>query len=332
MIISRTPFRISFFGGGTDYPVWYENYGGGAVLSVTMNKYCYISCRHLPPFFDHKSKIVWSKIELVKKVEDIEHPAVKEVLRHMKMHKQGMEIHYNADLPARSGLGSSSAFTVGLLHALYALQGTMAGKRQLALEAIHVEQKRIKESVGSQDQVAAAFGGLNKITFGGPNRIMVQPITISFGRINELQSHCLLFFTGLSRNAAEIAAVQIKNTPNKKTELVKMHAMVDQAIDILSGGHDLREFGLLLHESWMLKRGLSDLITNAHIDRAYGAARRAGAVGGKLLGAGGGGFILIFTDPKKHSAVRNAMKGLLEIPFQFEHLGSQIIYHGLHES
>lgn len=332
MIISRTPFRISFFGGGTDYPAWYENYGGGEVLSVTINKYCYLSCRRLPPFFEHQSKVVWSKIELVKNVDEIEHPAVKEVLKHLNLHEQGMEIHYNADLPARSGLGSSSAFTVGLLNALYALDGKMAGKRKLALEAIHVEQKRIGESVGSQDQVAAAFGGLNKITFGGPSHVAVQPVIISTERMRELEQHCLLFFTGLSRDAAGIAAVQIKNTPNKQMELIKMRAMVGQAIDILSNGRDLRDFGALLHEGWQLKRGLTSVITNDHIDASYAKARKAGAIGGKLLGAGGGGFILVFADPHKHAEIRKAMTGLLEIPFRFEHLGSQIIYHGYQEA
>mgnify|MGYP003394204716 CR=1 FL=1 len=331
MIISRTPLRISFFGGGTDYPAWYENYGGGAVLSATINKYCYISCRYLPPFFDHKSKIVWSKIELVKNVDEIEHPAVKEVLKHLGMHEQGMEIHYNADLPARSGLGSSSAFTVGLLNALYALTGKTRDKQQLALEALYVEQKRIGESVGSQDQVAAAFGGLNKILFGGPEHVAVEPITVSMERMRELERYCMLFFTGLSRNAAEIAAVQIKNTPNKQVELMKMHAMVGQAADIVTGGHDLREFGSLLHESWQLKRGLTSVISNDHIDASYAKARHAGALGGKLLGAGGGGFILVFADPEKHVEIRKAMAGLLEIPFRFDHSGSQIVYRGYHE-
>lgn len=332
MIISRTPFRISFFGGGTDYPAWYEHYGYGAVLSVTINKYCYLSCRHLPPFFEHHSKIVWSKIELVKNVEEIEHPAVKEVLKHLGMHERGMEIHYNADLPARSGIGSSSAFTVGLLNALYALNGTIAGKRQLALEAIHVEQKRIGESVGSQDQVAAAFGGLNKITFGGSDHIVVEPVIVSVDRVRDLERHCMLFFTGLSRDAEGIAAVQIKNTPHKQDELVKMRAMVGQAIEILGESRDLRDFGALLHESWQLKRGLTDVITNSHIDGIYAKARKAGALGGKLLGAGGGGFVLVFASPEKHAFIRNAMVGILEIPFHFDHLGSHIVYRGYQEA
>ncbi len=332
MIISRTPFRISFFGGGTDYPAWYKNYGAGAVLSVTIDKYCYLSCRRLPPFFDHKSKITWSKIELVKNVDEIEHPAVKEVLKHLGMHEDGMEIHYNADLPARSGLGSSSAFTVGLLNALYTLNGTVPDKRRLALEALHVEQECIGESVGSQDQVAAAFGGLNVITFGGPDHIAVVPLAVTEARARELEGHCMLFFTGLSRNAAEIAAVQIKNTPNKQVELMKMHAMVGQATDIVTGRHDLREFGSLLHESWQLKRGLTNVISNDHIDASYAKARHAGALGGKLLGAGGGGFILVFAESAKHAEIRKAMTGLLEIPFRFERSGSQIVYRGYHEA
>jgi len=332
MIISRTPFRISFFGGGTDYPAWYKNYGGGEVLSATINKYCYLSCRVLPPFFDHRNKIVWSKIELVKNVDDIEHPSVKAILKHLKMENKGVEVYYNADLPARSGLGSSSAFTVGLLNALYALDGKMMGKRALALEAIDIEQRQIGESVGSQDQVAAAFGGLNKISFGGAEHISVQPITISAERLRELESHCMLFFTGLSRNAAEIASVQIKNIPHKQAELTKMRSMVGQAIDILTSHRDLRDFGALLHEGWQLKRGLTSVISNDHIDTAYANARKAGAIGGKLLGAGGGGFILVFAEPAKHSEIRKTMGDLLEIPFAFDHLGSQIIYHGFHEA
>lgn len=331
VIISRTPFRISFFGGGTDYPVWYEK-NGGAVLSTTINKYCYISCRNLPPFFEHKSRIVWSKIESVKDVDEIQHPTAREILKHLEMVDQGIEIHHDADLPARSGLGSSSAFTVGLLHALYALKGKMIAKRQLALEAIHVEQNRVKENVGSQDQVAAAFGGFNKIEFGGPNHITVSPVTILPERLAELEKHFLLFFTGLSRNASDIASEQIKNTPQKEAELKKMHGMVQQAIDILNDGRDVREFGQLLHEAWQLKRGLSHVITNNTVDQAYDTARRAGAIGGKLLGAGGGGFMLVFAEPEKHPQIKKAMTNYLEVPIRFDHLGSQIVYHSYQEA
>ena len=327
MIISRTPFRISFFGGGTDYPAWYATNGGGAVLSTTIDKYCYVSCRYFPPFFDHKSRIVWSKIETVHDLDEIEHPAVRGILKHLKV-DEGIEISHNADLPARSGLGSSSSFVVGLLSALYALKGQMFTKRQLALDAIRMEQEILKENVGSQDQTAAAFGGFNKIKFGGPETIQVQPITVSATVREALQSHLMLFFTGFSRTASEIAAEQIMNAHAKEKELKAMHGMVDEAIKILNNGEsDLRDFGKLLHESWTLKRGLSSKITNGNIDEIYEAARAGGALGGKLLGAGGGGFMLIFAEPAAQPIIREKLKKLLCVPFQFESLGNQIIYY-----
>ena len=325
MIISRTPFRVSFFGGGTDYPGWFKD-NKGAVLATSINKYCYITCRYLPPFFEHKSRIIYSKMEHVQKsIDEIDHPSVREVLRFMNVH-EGIEIHYDGDLPARTGLGSSSAFTVGLLNALYALKGTMVTKERLAKEAIHIEQDMIKEHVGCQDQALAAHGGFNFIEFGGDNHLGVRQVTISADTLGALESHLMLFFTGFSRTASKIAKHQIKNIPNKQTELRRMYAMTVEAVESLNSG-DLLHFGRLLEESWQLKRSLSDKISTSHIDELYQTARSAGAVSGKILGAGGGGFILFFVEPHKQKQVREKLKNLLEVPFKFENLGTQIIFY-----
>lgn len=329
MIISRTPFRISFFGGGTDYPIWYKEFGG-AVLATTINKYCYITCRYLPPFFRYKSRIVYSYSEEVNSVSEIRHPSARECLRYMKITK-GVEIHHDGDLPARTGLGSSSSFTVGLLNTLYALKGIMPTKRQLALDAIHLEQNVMKENVGSQDQVLAAFGGFNYIDFGGRDHIQARPITLNSKRLESLQNHLMLFFTGFSRNASEIAQEQIAGIPQKKKELGAIRQMVDRAVDILNSKKGLSEFGRLLHESWMIKRSLSGRISNHHIDTIYEAARRAGALGGKLLGAGGGGFMLIFARPEVQPKIKEKLKGLLLVPFRFETLGSQIVFYNRYD-
>jgi len=325
VIISRTPFRVSFFGGGTDYPVWY-NGNGGAVLATTIDKYCYLTCRFLPPFFDFQSRIVWSQVEHVTENSQIKHPAVRETLSFLGI-DDGVEIHHVGDLPARTGLGSSSTFVVGLLHALYALRGTMPSKRQLALEAIHIERDRLGESVGSQDQVAAANGGLNRIDFGGGIEFRVSPIILAQERLDMLQDHLMLFFTGFSRDASEIAEEQIKATSQKSRELSTMYQMVDEATNILAGKSDLCEFGRLLHETWQLKRSLTDRISTPEIDSIYDAARAAGAIGGKLLGAGGGGFMLFFVRPERHHDVQAALGKLLHVPFRFESSGSQIIFY-----
>ncbi len=325
MIISRTPFRISFFGGGTDYPVWYRE-NSGAVLGTTIDKYCYITCRYLPPFFEHKHRIVYSQAELVQDIDEIRHPSARETLRFIGI-TEGMEIHHDGDLPARTGLGSSSAFTVGFLHALYALKGITPSKMQLAKEAIHIEQNMIKENVGSQDQVLAAFGSLNRVDFNGEHHIEVQPLAIKPQRLESLQNHLMLFFTGFSRTASDIAEEQIKQTPNKQQELSKMHSMVDEAINILKGDNDLLDFGKLIHESWQLKRSLTDRISTPYIDYVYDTAIRAGATGGKLLGAGGAGFILFFARPELQPKIREALSGLLHVPFRFENSGSQIIFY-----
>ena len=324
MIISRTPFRMSFFGGGTDYPGWYQE-NKGAVLATTIDKYCYITCRYLPPFFEHKSRIIYSKMEHINRVADIDHPAVREVLRFLKI-RQGIEIHHDGDLPARTGLGSSSSFTVGLLNGLYALKGVMPTKERLAREAIYIEQEMCKENVGVQDQTLAAYGGFNYIEFGGANHLRVRQVTVGSEKLKELQKHFMLYFTGFSRMASTIAAHQVKNIPKKKKELKRMCEMTTEALHVLNAG-DIPAFGELLHEGWMLKRGLSDKITTPYIDEIYTTARQAGATGGKLLGAGGGGFVLLFVPPEKQKEVKKKLKKYLLIPFKFENLGSQIIFY-----
>ena len=326
MIISRTPFRISFFGGGTDYPAFYEE-NGGAVLSTSINKYCYVICRYLPPFFDYKYDIRYRKREETQTISEIQHPSVRECLNFLNF-DHGVEIQHNADLPAMSGLGSSSSFTVGLLNALYALKGKMITKRQLALDAIHVEQDMIKENVGSQDQTIAAFGGLNRIEFGGSRKIWVHPITLEQSKRDFLQSHFMLFFTGFPRNASEIAAEQIRKTPENIKELKAMLEMVDEAINVLNGRQEeYTNFGKLLHESWLIKRNLTPRITNQFIDEIYEAAIEAGVLGGKLLGAGGGGFMLLFAKPEIQHKVKGKLSKLLYVPFSFHDLGSQIVYY-----
>lgn len=325
MVISKTPFRISFFGGGTDYPVWYQQ-NSGAVLSTTIDKYCYITVRRLPPFFEYKHRIIYSLLESVKSTDEIRHPVVKALLKIFKI-RHGVEVHYDADLPARSGLGSSSAFTVGLLNSLHALKGNVITKTQLAKQAIHVERDVLAENVGSQDQVAVAYGGFNKIFFHNDHSFRVEPITLKKDRMFQLQDHLMLVFTGFSRYASDIAAEQIKNIPDRNKELVLMRGMVEEAIKILSSGCDILEFGKLLHKSWQLKKKLSCKISNSSVDALYFSALNAGAVGGKLLGAGGGGFMLLFVPPHKRQKVRKSLKDLLEIKFSFENSGSQIIYY-----
>jgi len=330
MIITRTPFRISFFGGGTDYPIWYKK-NGGAVLATTINRYCHITCRYLPPFFKYKYRIVYSVVEQVNKISDIKHPSIKACLNYMKIDR-GIVLHYDGDLPAKSGLGSSSSFTVGLLNALYALKGEMPTKRQLALDAIHLEQEIMKENVGSQDQALAAFGGFNLITFGGQDHVQVQPVTLSLERLGSLQNHLLLIFTGFSRIASEIAKEQIKKIPYKKRELKEMHQMVNQALNVLNSKADLTEFGKLLHENWLLKRSLSGSVSFPEIDEIYSTARRAGALGGKLLGAGGGGFMLLFAKPEFQKKIIKKLKRFLYVPFRFEYLGSQVIFYSYYDT
>lgn len=324
MIISRTPFRVSFFGGGTDYPDWFKDHRG-AVLGTTIDKYCYLTCRYLPPFFDHKSRIIYSKMEHVQGIDDIDHPSVREVMRFLNI-QDGIEIHHDGDLPARTGLGSSSSFTVGLLNALYALKGQMTTKEQLTNQAIDIEQNWCKENVGCQDQVLAAHGGLNFIEFGGPDHLRVQKVIIPHALKIQLQDHLMMFFTGFSRTASEIAVHQIQNIPYKEKELTQIADMAFEGLELFKN-NDLLSFGRLLDDAWRLKRGLSEKITTSLIDDIYQGARQAGALGGKLLGAGGGGFVLIFARPEDQKKIRERLKNLLEIPFKFETLGSQIIFY-----
>jgi D-glycero-alpha-D-manno-heptose-7-phosphate kinase len=329
MIISRTPFRISFFGGGTDYPIWYEKHGG-SVLCMTIDKYCYISCRALPPFFEHKYRVVYSKIELCQTFEEVRHPAVRETLRFLKIDK-GMEIHHDGDLPARSGMGSSSSFTVGLLHSLYAWTGKMVGKMQLARESIHIEQNLIRETVGSQDQVAAAFGGLNRIVFYPGGEIDVQNLTLSQARRDELCSHLMLFYTGIKRTASEVADSYVGSLLKRKKMLLQIKEMVDEGVSILNSNACICRFGELLHQAWTLKRGLSNRVSNKAIDDLYERARRNGAIGGKITGAGGGGFLLLFVPPSLQKNVREELKALIRVPIKIESEGSRIIFYDSNE-
>lgn len=329
MIISRTPFRISFFGGGTDYPAWYWAHGG-AVISTSINKYCFITLRYLPPFFEYNYRVRYYRREETQTIQEIQHPSVRECL-HFTQVDRGVEIVHSADLPAQSGLGSSSTFTVGLLHALYTLKHKMPTKRALALDAIHVEQERIQENVGSQDQTAAAFGGLNKIEFGGPQHIVVRPIVMHPERLDQLSRHLMLFFTGFSRTASDVAGEQIKRTMEKNAELRKMTALVDDALSLLlAETGDLDDFGRLLHEQWLIKRDMTHLVSNPQLDEIYERGLQAGALGGKLLGAGGGGFMLFFVRPEDQPKLRETFEDLLYVPFRFDHMGSQIVYYGNH--
>ncbi|MDO8496738.1 MAG: kinase [bacterium] len=327
MIITRTPYRISFFGGGTDYPAWYKKHGRGAVLSTTINKYCYLNCRNLPPFFRHKYAINYSKRELTKNIQSIKHPSVRESLGFVKS-DNGIELHHAGDLPKMSGVGSSSAFTVGLLNALYSLRGEKKTKRELALDAIHVEQNLIGENVGSQDQTSAAFGGLNKIEFGGPKEINVKPVAIRPEKLELLQNNLMLVFTDFSRDGTKIAKHWIKNTDQNKHYLKDMLAMVDEGLSILTQkGKNLDDFGRLLNTSWNIKRKLANNITNGKIDAMYEKAMKNGALGGKLLGAGGGGFILFYAPIDAQPKIKEVFKKFIHVPFKFENAGTQVIHY-----
>ena len=324
MIITRTPLRISFFGGGTDYPIWYREHGG-AVLSTTIDKYCYLNCRWLPPFFEYHSRILYSQAENVAENSAIKHPSVRACLQHLGI-EDGVEIHHIADLPARTGLGTSSAFTVGLLLGLYALKNQMRDKTTLAADAIYVEQQLLKEAVGAQDQVSAAYGGLNRIDFHASGAIDVKRILADQRRLADLEQHLALYFTGFSRIASDVAQEQIKETPNRGKELGAMLQMVGEAEAILANPHrPLDEFGMLLNESWQIKKTLTQRISNTSIDEIYETGRRAGALGGKLLGAGGGGFMLFFVPPDRREALRAALKNLLCVPFSFSSRGSDVV-------
>ena len=325
MIICRTPFRISFFGGGTDYPGWYRAHGG-AVLATTIDKYCYLTCRYLPPFFEHRLRVVYRRIETCMSVDDVSHPSVRETLRFLKIDK-GVELHHDGDLPARSGMGSSSAFTVGLLHALHALRGEMATKSQLAHEALHLEQEVLQETVGSQDQVMAAYGGLRHVKFHPSGEITIDPLILPPARISELQSHLMLFYTGIARTAADVAKSYVVDLEGRRRQLRIMKELVDESIEVLASGTDIGAFGDLLHEAWQAKRSLSAQVSNSEVDGLYQLAREAGASGGKLTGAGGGGFLLLFVEPDRQADVKRALEGRIHVPFRFDSAGSQIVFY-----
>lgn len=326
MIICRTPFRISFFGGGTDYPIWYKE-NGGSVISATINKYSYITARQLPPFFEYKHRIRYFEQEQTTTLDQIKHPSVRECAKYLQ-YTDGLEVVHNADLPARSGLGSSSTFTVGMLHALHTLQNYMPTKRELAMQAIHIEQELIGEAVGSQDQTAAAFGGFNQIQFDGVRVIDVNPIVISDQRLKDLQDNLILCFTGFARTASELAKAQIAETPKLRNQLLTMQQLCDEALNrLLSVQTPIAEFGKLLHEQWIIKRGLTKQVSNEKIDQIYETAIKHGAIGGKLLGAGGGGFMIFFAPKDRHAEIQCALNKKMFVPFRFEFTGSKIIYY-----
>jgi len=323
LIVTKTPLRISFFGGGTDFPSFYNEYGG-SVLSTTFDKYCYITVRHLPPFFEYKNEFVYSKIERVSSIDEIVHPAIRNAMSWLKM--RDIRLSYDADLPARSGLGTSSAFAVGLLSAFYALKGKYADKTKLAEDAIYLERTLCKESGGIQDQIAVAFGGLNTISFASSG-FRVSPEIISGDRKRELHEHLMLFFTGFSRNSYEIQKEMERKIGDNKSELLETLALVSEAEKILLSKTPITEFGRLLDYAWRLKRQFSDYVSTATIDTIYDKALAAGAIGGKLLGAGGGGFMLLFAEPDKQFSVRRAFEKLIEVPFQFENDGTSVLYY-----
>jgi D-glycero-alpha-D-manno-heptose-7-phosphate kinase len=328
MIISRTPVRLSFFGGGTDYREYFER-NGGAVLGTTINKYVYISVNRLSEFFEYKVRVGYSKSELVNDIEDIMHPSVRECLKFMNIDGH-LDIHIFADLPARTGLGSSSTFTVGFLNALYALEGKVVAKQRSAEEAIHIEQNLIRENVGCQDQFHAAYGGLNIIEFTA-KEIAVRPVVINREKYELLDSSLLVFYTGQSRYASEIARQQVENTREKKLDraLERMHRMVFEAEKIISDETPqemVHGLGEILHEGWLLKKGLSDQISTGLVEEMYIRAKDGGAYGGKLAGAGGGGFLFFLVSEENKPSVRKALHGFLEVDFRFENEGSKIIY------
>ena len=324
MIITKTPFRMSFFGGGTDLKEFYEKYGG-SVISTTFDKYVYVTVRHLPRFFTYKNQVTYSKIERTKKIDEIEHPMVKNAMKLLDMRE--LIISYDADLPARTGLGSSSSFAVGLLNAFYCLKGKYADKRRLADDAIYVERVMCDEAGGLQDQIAASFGGFNRINFSSEG-YEVKPIIISPERKEKLNDNLMFFFTGYTRFSSEIQKDTKKNTGKNIETLLEMKKLVDEAEEILvDKKRNLNDFGKLLDKSWKLKRSTGDKISTSEIDKIYDKAINAGALGGKLLGAGGGGFIVFYVPKSKQKSVKDALNKLLFVPFKFENGGTEVIYY-----
>ena len=323
MIITQTPFRMSFFGGGTDFPGFYRDHGG-AVLSTTFDKYCYVNVRHLPRFFDYTTELSYAKTERVTDVEAIEHPAIREAMKMLDMHE--IRLTYEADLPARSGLGTSSSFAVGMLNAFYALKGKYADKRKLADNAIYLERVLCKESGGVQDQIAASFGGFNKISFNADG-YTVSPVIISPERKLRLNDNLMLFFTGFSRFSSDIQVEAEKSLKSKEAQLLEVLQLVEEAEQVLTSKTDLTEFGKLLDYTWKLKRGITSKVSTDSIDAIYNKAIKAGATGGKLLGAGGGGFLLFYVETEKQKNVLEALNNLLYVPFEFETAGTQVIHY-----
>ena len=324
MIISRTPLRMSFFGGGTDVDEYFKEYGG-AVLSTTFDKYVYVNVRRLPGFFDYRNQVTYSRIERVDSVESIEHPAVRNAMIMLGM--KDLIVNYDADLPARTGLGSSSSFAVGMLNAFYALNGIYVGKKKLADDAIYLERELCNEAGGWQDQIAASFGGMNRIDFSNDG-YSVHPVIIHPNRKSELNGNLMMFFTGFARFSADIQEETKKHIKDKKAQLMEMKSLVYEAESLLEDpNRDLNEFGRMLDYTWKLKRQTGVKISTDEIDEMYRKAIDAGALGGKLLGAGGGGFLLFYVEKDKKTSVREALSGYLEIPFMFEKMGTEIIYY-----
>ncbi|MGN8817074.1 GHMP family kinase ATP-binding protein [Oribacterium sp. HCP28S3_H8] len=328
MIITKTPFRMSFFGGGTDMEEYFREYGG-AVLSTTFDKYCYVNVRHLPRFFDYSTELSYAKTERVTRIEDIQHPAIRNAMQMLDMHE--IRLTYEADLPARSGLGTSSSFAVGMLNAFYALKGKYADKRKLADEAIYLERVLCKEAGGLQDQIAAAFGGLNLIEFSADG-YEVRPVIISPERKEQLNDNLVMFFTGFTRFSSDVQkANEAGSEDARERKIEKLHKMYDLVFDaekvLISPKADLDDFGRLLDYTWRLKRETGSAVTTGKIDDLYARGLEAGALGGKLLGAGGGGFLLFYVQPDKKAALMEAMKDLMHVPFRFENGGTRVIYY-----
>ncbi len=325
MIITRSPYRISFFGGGTDYHTWYEEHGG-EVLSTSINHYNYISCRYLPPFHpEYNNRIAWRILEYPKTIDEIQHNAIRGALKYYRI-ERGIELSNQCDLPARSGLGSSSAFSASLIKAIKALKGKMISKQELALETINLERNVLFENVGVQDQIASVYGGLNHIKIDRNGQFVVEPVIINEKRKQHLNDHLLLFFTGVSRTSSEVCEKQIKSAKSNHKQLTRIQAMVPEAIEILTEG-DLNDFGELLHETWTLKKSLTDDISTPYIDEIYARAIGNGAIGGKVLGAGGGGFMLFFAKPEFHSKIKDALREFIHVPFSFDNEGTSIIHY-----
>lgn len=328
MIITKTPFRMSFFGGGTDMEEFFRQYGG-AVLSTTFDKYCYVNVRHLPRFFDYTTELSYSKTERVTDIEDIEHPAIRNAMKMLDMHE--IRLTYEADLPARSGLGTSSSFAVGMLNAFYALKGKYVDKKRLADEAIYLERVLCAEAGGWQDQIAASFGGFNRINFSADG-YEVMPVIISPERKSRLNDNLLMFFTGFTRFSSDVQKANKQGYHDKTAELKEMLSLVDDAERVLTDKTaDLDDFGRLLDHTWKLKRQTGAAISTDSIDALYSKGIAAGALGGKLLGAGGGGFLVFYVQPDYRESVMNAMSDLLYIPFRFEDGGTRVIHYSPEE-